>query len=565
MKGAYRFPQKNPPFKKNCDVLILEKGGLPLKPRKKMGGRAVGFAVALAFLVIGGCLLGYFLWPRKDEPGIAFATLLATQRPVSAEAMLEAARSADAAAVAAAKKAADAKAAALAAQLNSELRAALAAEASKLTAAAEAAAALAAKLNGELRAAEAAEAAKRVAEAQAAQAAEAAEAAKRVAEAAEAAEAAKRVVEAQAAEDAKAGTSERRKGTVPIEAALPVPVVSETTLPSWPFDVGAPGASCAATCDGKGLVCDEERQASATYGRAIAFEALRRGGVAQKEASEDEWQGRFRVRDKYTFEQVGAMPGLLMAGSAGSAGSEGVPNWKGEDNKSAPSTCAASLEGLRRVCACKAPATNPPATNPPATPVPEREAWALSAGERAAGLETRLVYERGIGLSPGVPETPVDFPDPGMRRYLFPENQKQHLDFGTYVLVIELVEGALERLGEGNIVLFKLSEFKNTGDPEIHISRARGLRVYEGGGNKEVNAPAYYAGTKLALINDRKRRDSEMLVRAGDKTITVKMSGSWPGCNTPMELQVHDLVKRAVFLWGLDTVTLDVSALKAEV
>ena len=539
MKGAYRFPKKIPPSKKNWDVLILEKGGSPLSLGKKMGGRAVGFAVALAFLVIGGCLLGYFLWPRKDEPGIAFATLLATLRPVSAEAMLEAARSADAAAVAAAKKAADAKAAALAAQLNSELRAALAAEAAKLTAAAETAAALAAKLNGELRAAEAAEAAKRV-------------------------------VEAKAAEDAKAGEVERRKGTVPIESALPVPVVSETTLPSWPFDVGAPGASCAATCDGKGLVCDEERQASATYGRAIAFEALRRGGVAQKEASEDEWQGRFRARDKYTFEQVGAMPGLLMAGSAGSAGSEGVPNWKGEDNKSAPSTCAASLEGLRRVCACKAPATNPPATGPPATeppatPVPEREAWALSAGERAAGLETRLVYERGIGLSPGVPETPVDFPDPGMRRYLFPENQKQHLDFGTYVLVIELVEGALERLGEGNIVLFKLSEFKNTGDPEIHISRARGLRVYEGGGSKEVNAPAYYAGTKLALINDRKRRDSEMLVRAGDKTIAVKMSGSWPGCNTPMELQVHDLVTRAVFLWGLDTVTLDVSALKAEV
>ena len=527
-----------------------------------MGRRAVGFAVAVVFLVIGGCLLGYFLWPRKDEPGIAFATLLATLRPVSAEAMLEAARSADAAAVAAAKKAADAKAAALAAQLNTELRAALAAEAAKLTAAAEAAAALAAKLNGELRAAEAAEAAKRVAEAQAAQAAEAAEAAKRVAEAAEAAEAAKRVVEAQAAEAAKA---ERRKGTVPIEAALPVPVVSETTLPSWPFDVGVPGASCAATCDGKGLVCDEERQASATYGRAIAFEALRRGGVAQKEASEDEWQGRFRVRDKYTFEQVGAMPGVLMAGSAGSAGSEGVPNWKGEDNKSAPSTCAASLEGLRRVCACKAPATNPPATNPPATPVPERAALALSAGERATGLETRFVYERGKGFFPNVPETPG--PNPEITTYLIPETLKQYGDFGTYVLVIELVEGALERLGEGTIQLFKIAEGVNgSGDPLIDLSRARGFRVLEGGGSKELDPPAYYAGTKLAFINDRKRRDSEMVVRAGDKTITVKMSVSFSGStNGLMGVQFHALVKRAVFLWGLDTVTLDVSALKAEV
>jgi hypothetical protein len=32
-----------------------------------------------------------------------------------------------------------------------------------------------------------------------------------------------------------------------------------------------------------------------------------------------------------------------------------------------------------------------------------------------------------------------------------------------------------------------------------------------------------------------------------------------------MGVQFHDLVKRAVFLWGLDSVTLDVTALKAEV
>ena len=549
----------------------------------------------LFFLALIGCLLGW-VFTRKTEPTEApFETQLATLKPVSAdEARLEAARleaakkaeaekKAEEARLEAAKKAEEARnagaaasaAAALAEAANKAAAAAqpgsetaLTAKAATLTAEAESAAARAAQLNSELRAA--------AAEAAAAEAA-------RLASETRAAEA-----EAAAAEASALRADEgRRRDSAPD----PAPVVSETTLPSWPFEVGASGASCAATCGGKGLVCDEEKQASATYGRAIAFEALRRGGVAQKGESEDEWQGSFRVRDKYpaSGDQAGSMPGLWMQGSGA------APNWKSEDHKSVQSTCTAAFTGLRRVCACKEastqppatnppatnppatnppatnppatnpPATNPPATNPPATAVPEREAWALSAGERAAGLETRLVYERGKGLSPGVPETPVDFPDPGMRRYLFPENQKQHIDFGTYVLVIELVEGALERLGGGNIVLFKLSEFKNTGDPEIHISRARGLRVYEGGASKELNAPEYYAGTKLVFINDRKRGDSEMLVRAGDKTITVKMNVSWPGCNTPMELQVHDLVKRAVFLWGRDTVTLDVSALKAEV
>jgi hypothetical protein len=32
-----------------------------------------------------------------------------------------------------------------------------------------------------------------------------------------------------------------------------------------------------------------------------------------------------------------------------------------------------------------------------------------------------------------------------------------------------------------------------------------------------------------------------------------------------MEVQFHDLVKRAVFLWGLDTASLDATAIKAEI
>ena len=187
--------------------------------------------------------------------------------------------------------------------------------------------------------------------------------------------------EAQKAEGAEqVSAGRRRAGDVEISEGpatpQPEPVVSETTLPSWPFEVGAAGASCAKTCEGKGLVCDDERQASATYGREIAFEALRRAGVAQHGRSEDEWQGSFRVRDRYTSsgDQVLSMPGLWMHES------DAVPNWKSERHTSVPSTCAASHEGLRRVCACKPTPPKPAETQaPPAdqAPPPETQAPAL--------------------------------------------------------------------------------------------------------------------------------------------------------------------------------------------
>ena len=199
---------------------------------------------------------------------------------------------------------------------------------------------------------------------------------------------------------------------------------------------------------------------------------------------------------------------------------------------------------------------------------------ALSAGERATGLGTRFVYERGKGLFPPTAESPEgESPDPALRRYLLPENSRLFGEHGTYVLVIELVQGALEQRAlepEGDVRLFKVSEIGHlAGDPEIVLSRARGFRVYESGGSRELNPPAYYAGTKLAFINDRKRGEAEMLVRSGDTTVTVKTMVGWPGSSRltdgRVEVQFHDFVKRAVFLWGLDTVSLDVSALKAEV
>ncbi len=71
-----------------------------------------------------------------------------------------------------------------------------------------------------------------------------------------------------------------------------------------------------------------------------------------------------------------------------------------------------------------------------------------------------------------------------------PEDPVQYQEHGTYVLVIELVDGALDLLplDADDVPLFKISEINNTrGDPETAISRARGLRVYESGGRREID------------------------------------------------------------------------------
>jgi len=322
--------------------------------------------------------------------------------------------------------------------------------------------------------------------------------------------------------------------------------------------------SCAATCGAKGLLCDEEQQGRATYGRAVVFDALRVSGVAQKGRSEDEWLGPFRVRGQYTSDErseVSSMPGLWMEGS------EGTPNWKSAEYKSVPSTCDARHAGLRRVCACKA--VPPPFVDPPTAP------WTavLSAGERATKLATRFVYERAKGLFPNT--AAAASATPAIRRYLMPESVSVSAESGTYVLVLELEPGALDQLTRAtqhtgvDVTLIKVSSNGHpSGDPEIMLTRERGIRVYEGTSAKEIDAPAYYAGTKLAYINERKTSSSEMLVRSGASTIAINMHPSWPGGSNNdglMELQFHDVVQRAVFLWGPGAVETDVSALKAEV
>jgi hypothetical protein len=190
----------------------------------------------------------------------------------------------------------------------------------------------------------------------------------------------------------------------------------------------------------------------------------------------------------------------------------------------------------------------------------------LSAGERATGLATRFVYERGRGIFPNTPER--GHANPTIRRYLLPESNKAAAANGAFVLVIELVPGALEQLGATDVQLFRISESTGNGDPEIVLSRARGFRVFESRHAKEIDPPAYYAGTKLAYINDRGRSAAEMLVRSGDKTVTVNLSMCWPGGSNDdglMDIQFHDFVKRAAFLWGPGDSPIDVTALKAEI
>jgi hypothetical protein len=169
--------------------------------------------------------------------------------------------------------------------------------------------------------------------------------------------------------------SEPTYRVVPAETtyvAAPTPA-----LPYWPYHVGASGATCDATCEARNMVCDAEAQANTTYGRDIAFEALRRGGVVQRGGLEDEWQGDVRVRDGYRTHDAGqmrSMPGIWMWGNSTT---EGAPNWKNEAHRNVSSTCSDAYAGLRRVCSCTqpAPATSAPvrAPSPPALPPPPPE------------------------------------------------------------------------------------------------------------------------------------------------------------------------------------------------
>ncbi len=318
-------------------------------------------------------------------------------------------------------------------------------------------------------------------------------------------------------------------------------------------------------------MCDEEAQGRETYGRQVALDALVRSGVARKGQSEDEWIGSVRTRDNFISEgEARAMPGLWMEGS------EGTPNWKSAEHMGPPSTCAAAYAGLRRVCACKAVAAV--ASDAPSSPiVTPHGPWTavLTAGESATGLVVRFVYERGKGLFPNT--AAAESTVPAITRYLMPESNRLSSANGTYVLVLELERGALGRLVDviqqnatgRNVRIIKVSSNGHPGgDPEILLTRSNGFRVYEGTQAKETDAPTYYSGTKLAYINDRAKSSSEMLVRSGPSTTAINMHPSWPGgANNDglMELQFHEVVQRAVFLWGPDTVSPDVSALKAEV
>lgn len=202
----------------------------------------------------------------------------------------------------------------------------------------------------------------------------------------------------------------------------------------------------------------------------------------------------------------------------------------------------------------------------PATWVPE-----LSEGERSTGLSVRFVYEAGNGVFPPSREMEPKFP--GVLRYIMPESSAIY--HGSYVLALELDPVALARLTEimraarDDLPLLKVSEIDNNGDPEIRFRGGEGgFRVVEDTTTKEIDAPAYYTGTRMLYVNDRARERSEMLVRSGSSTLSIKMRPSWPGSSrlsdNAIELQFHECVRRAVFLWGPDSASLDISRLKEE-
>ena len=286
--------------------------------------------------------------------------------------------------------------------------------------------------------------------------------------------------------------------TMPSET-MPMPseptyrvVPSETTyvaaptpsLPYWPYHVGASGATCDATCGARNMVCDAEAQANTTYGRDIAFEALRRGGVVQRGELEDEWQDNVRVRDGYRTHEAGqmrSMPGIWMWGNSTT---EGAPNWKNEAHRNVPSTCSDAYAGLRRVCSCTqpAPATSAPVRAPPTSapvrappppetqpPPPTRAATQppiLTPPPPSSDYITRFRYVKDAGITAA---------EGGV------ENVQTSAAWGSWYAVYSLKESGVAKksmrltmyvdgtlLPPQNVEHALLDVWVGTGDPSIH-------------------------------------------------------------------------------------------------
>ena len=116
--------------------------------------------------------------------------------------------------------------------------------------------------------------------------------------------------------------------------------------------LGVKGRNCTETCATAGSRCTNDRQARATYGRKVAFDALERSGIARfdnPDLNDEEWRDNLRVRDGYEVNggDYYAVPGLWIRSN-----NQAVPNWKNPGYTRLPSRCDARWDHMMRVCAC---------------------------------------------------------------------------------------------------------------------------------------------------------------------------------------------------------------------
>ena len=345
------------------------------------------------------------------------------------------------------------------------------------------------------------------------------------------------LVGAKAAPTPSAGTTLSSVTTIPV-TTLPAATVSATALHSTPFV--HPGAGASGSRRSIGCIGDAACTPSVEYGYVGApVHAESRTPPVQTEA--------FRAPPAPTESR--ATPAPTEAFRAPPAPTEAF--------RAPP----APTEAFRA----------PPAPTESRAPPPALWAPKLSEGERSTGLGVRFVYEAGKGVSPASREAGPKFP--GVLRFIMPESSAIY--HGSYVLSLEFDVDALARITESmreardDVPLLKVSEIDNNGDPEIRLrSGEGGFRVVEDTMTKEIDAPAYYTGTRLLYVNDRARARSEMFVRSGNSTLTINMRPSWPGSSrlsdNAIELQFHECVRRAVFLWGPEDVSPDIARLRQE-
>jgi hypothetical protein len=363
--------------------------------------------------------------------------------------------------------------------------------------------------------------------------------------------------------------SEPTYRVVPSETTYRV-VPSETTyraaptpaLPYWPYHVGASGATCDATCEARRMVCDAEAQANTTYGRDIAFEALRRGGVVQRGDLEDEWRDDVRVRDGYRTHDAGqmrSMPGIWMWGNSTT---EGAPNWKNEAHKNVPSTCSDAYAGLRRVCSCTqpAPTTSAPvrAPPPPALPPPPPETQpplstraatpppVLTPPPPASDYITRFRYVKGAGITAA---------EGGV------ENVQTATAWGSWYAVYSLKESGVAKksmrltmnvdgtlLPPQNVEHALLDVWVGTGDPSIHYVNNKVFVIGDGqtGADSDTVGGVSTSSNSIIVYTVTDGTNATLTVNGVGRSVKPTVSNSFERTS----IGLHASVLWATFEWA---------------